>query len=43
MSIVDSINKNVKTGFFESIKQDKNFVGKLYDLNYEIANVLVND
>lgn len=43
MSIVDSINKNVKIGFFESIKQDKNFVGKLYDLNYEIANVLVND
>lgn len=29
--------------FFESIKQEENFVGSLYDLDYDSAKVLVND
>lgn len=29
--------------FFKSIKQEENFVGSLYDLNYNNAKVLVND
>ena len=32
-----------KESFFEEIKKDENFVGHLYDLNYETTNVLVND
>ena len=32
-----------RTKFFEEIKQDKNFVGSLYDLDYEEAKILVND
>lgn len=32
-----------KENFFEAIKTDENFVGHLYDLNYDTTNVLVND
>ena len=32
-----------KEQFFEAIKNDENFVGHLYDLNYDTTNVLVND
>ena len=32
-----------KEQFFEAIKNDENFVGYLYDLNYDTTNVLVND
>ncbi|MGX3044410.1 ATP-binding protein [Helicobacter sp. T3_23-1056] len=32
-----------KERFFEAIKADENFVGYLYDLNYDTTNVLVND
>lgn len=33
----------VKERFFDEIQKDENFVGHLYDLNYEMTNVLVND
>lgn len=32
-----------KEQFFEAIKTDENFVGHLYDLDYDTTNVLVND
>lgn len=32
-----------KEQFFEAIKTDENFVGRLYDLDYNTTNVLVND
>lgn len=32
-----------KENFFEAIKTDENFIGHLYDLNYDTTNVLVND
>lgn len=32
-----------KERFFEAIKTDENFVGHLYDLDYDTTNVLVND
>ena len=32
-----------KERFFKAIKSDENFVGHLYDLNYDSTNVLVND
>ncbi len=32
-----------KEQFFEAIKTDENFVGHLYDLDYDSTNVLVND
>lgn len=35
--------REAKTKFFEEIKKDKNFVGSLYDLDYEEAKILVND
>lgn len=35
--------ETAKENFFEAIKTDENFVGHLYDLNYDTTNVLVND
>ena len=35
--------ETAKENFFEAIKTDENFVGSLYDLNYDTTNVLVND
>ncbi len=35
--------ETAKENFFEEIKTDENFVGHLYDLNYDTTNVLVND
>lgn len=32
-----------KNSFFDKIKKDENFVGHLYDLNYDMANVIIND
>ncbi|WP_300718687.1 MULTISPECIES: ATP-binding protein [Helicobacter] len=50
MGITDEFQKKpqgelieAKTKFFEEIKKDKNFVGSLYDLDYEEAKILVND
>lgn len=36
-------SKKTRINFFQEIKQDKNFVGSLYDLDYEEAKILVND
>lgn len=38
-----SQKSKAKENFFEEIKKDENFVGHLYDLNYDMTNVLVND
>lgn len=48
MAIMDLLStiqsqETAKENFFEAIKTDKNFVGGLYDLNYDTTNVLVND
>lgn len=46
-NLFDEANKKeiakTKERFFEAIKTDENFVGNLYDLNYDTTNVLVND
>ena len=48
MTITDLLStiqsqETAKENFFEAIKTDENFVGRLYDLNYDTTNVLVND
>lgn len=50
MAITDLFSKEHKTEiaktkeqFFKAIKTDENFVGHLYDLDYDTTNVLVND
>ncbi|HJE65841.1 MAG TPA: DUF87 domain-containing protein [Campylobacter avium] len=49
MAIIESFdiggNKtgNPESAFFEEISKDENFVGSLYDLDYEEAKILVND
>ena len=48
MTITDLLSttqspETAKENFFEAIKTDENFVGGLYDLNYDTTNVLVND
>lgn len=50
MAITDYFNEAHKNGtpktkeqFFEAIKTDENFVGHLYDLDYDSTSVLVND
>lgn len=48
MAITDLLStiqsqETAKENFFEVIKTDENFVGHLYDLNYDTTNVLVND
>ncbi|TLD86186.1 DUF87 domain-containing protein [Helicobacter sp. MIT 05-5294] len=52
MAITDSFSDSnqspkelveARAHFFEEIKQDKNFVGSLYDLDYEEAKILLND
>lgn len=35
--------REAKINFFEEIKKEENFVGSLYDLDYEEAKILVND
>lgn len=49
MAIIESFNiggnkiNNPESAFFEEISKDENFVGSLYDLDYEEAKILVND
>ncbi|WP_233715989.1 hypothetical protein [Helicobacter suis] len=36
-------DRETKADFFEKIKQEKNFVGFLYELDYEGAKIILND
>ena len=49
MNILESFNiggnktGNLESAFIEELSKDENFVGSLYDLDYEEAKILVND